>query len=77
VGALVPAQVDALAGARDPRQQGVEQLAFVTDQREHRTVVVRVHMHIENVCLTRERGAERVDRRTVAALREVRDRFER
>ena len=54
-----------------------EQLVLLPDEREHRAVVVGVGVDVEQARVGRERRRERLDRRAVAALREVRDRLER
>ena len=70
--ALVPAQVDPLARARDPREQRLDELVPLADEREDGAVVVGVDVHVEQPRGRRERLAQRVDHRLVAALGEVR-----
>ena len=77
VRAFVGAQVDPLDGDRDPCQQRVGQLRLRADEREDRAVVVGVGVHVEQARVRAERDADRVDRRRVAALAEVRNRLER
>ena len=71
MGALVAAQVDAVARAGDAREQRLDQLVRVADEREDRAVVVGVDVHVEQARGRRERTAQRLDHRVVAAFREV------
>jgi hypothetical protein len=75
--ALVPAQVDPLLRARDPRDQRFLQLPVVANEREDGAVVIGIRVDVEQLCVLRERRRERVDRGPVASLREVRHRLER
>ena len=61
--ALVAAQVDPLPRHLDPRDERLDELVLVADEREHRAVVVRVGVHVEQPRVPRERRADRVDRR--------------
>ena len=76
--ALVPAQVDPLARARDPREQRLDELARSADEREDRAVVVGVGVDVEQ-----PRRASRAPPPSasivaaVASLGEVRHRLER
>ena len=75
--ALVAAQVDALARARDPVEERGDELVLRADEREDRAVVVGVGVDVEQARVRGEGAAERVDRAAVAAFREVRDGLER
>ena len=77
VRALVPAQVDPLARHLDRRDERLDERPVLADDREHRAVVVDVRVHVEQPRVRRERVADRVDRRPVAALGEVRHGLER
>ena len=70
--AVVPAQVDPLARARDPRQQRLHELVRLADEREDGAVVVRVDVHVEQPRRRGERAAEGVDDALVSPLGEVR-----
>ena len=70
--ALVAAQVDPLARARDPGEQRLDELVRLADEREDGAVVVGVDVHVEQPRRRRERLAQRLDHRLVAALGEVR-----
>ena len=74
---VVRAEVDPLARDRDPREQRVDELRVVADEREDGTVVVLVRVDVEQRRALAERTADRVDDRVVASLGEVRNRFER
>src|SRR5439155_7498307 len=74
---LVTAEIDPVARARDAGDQGVDELLHAADEREHRAVVIRVRVHVEQPRLAGERRADHVDDLTVSALREVRDGLER
>src|SRR5262245_17805329 len=75
--ALVLAQVDPLARTRNAGKQRSRQPVVVADEREDRTVVVGVGVDVQHLRRSRKRPRECIDRRLVAALREVRHRFER
>ena len=77
VGSLVPAQVDALLGARDAREQGLGELLLRPDEREDGTVMVDVGVHVEQLGMLTQCLGEGVDGRPITPLGEVRDRFER
>ena len=77
VGSLVPAQVDALLGARDAREQGLGELLLRPDKREDGTVMVDVGVHVEQLGMLTQCLGEGVDGRPITPLGEVRDRFER
>ena len=70
----MPAQVDALLGARDPREQGFGELFLRPDEREDGTVVVDVGVHVEQLSMLTQCLGEGVDGRPIAPLGEVRDR---
>ena len=74
---LVAAEIDAVARACDPRQEGLHELLVLADEREDRAVVVGVGVDVEQLGVLCERSRDGVDRRPVAPLREVRHRFER
>ena len=73
----VLAQVDPLAGDVDPGDERLDELVPVADEGEHRAVVVGVGVDVEQAGVRPERLADRVDRRPLAALGEVRHRLER
>ncbi len=73
----VVAQVDAIACAGDPRDERVHQLLLLADEREHRTVVVDVGVHVEHACVRAQRGADGVDHRAVTPLGEIGNGLER
>ena len=77
VRADVQAQVDPVPRAHDSGEQRVDELLVAADEREDRAVVVLVDVHVEQVGVRGQRGADRSERRAVAPLREVRDGFER
>ena len=77
VRALVTAQVDPLARGRDPGEQRGDELLLAANERVDRPVVVLVRVHIEQPGVRRERLADRLDRRAVAPLGEVRHGLER
>ena len=60
-----------------PGSERVDELALVADEREDRPVVVGVRVDVEQLRALRERPADLLDHRGVAALREVRYGFER
>jgi demethylmenaquinone methyltransferase/2-methoxy-6-polyprenyl-1,4-benzoquinol methylase len=74
--ALLAAQVDPLARDRDAREQRVDERLGLRDERVDRAVVVDVGVDVEQPRAGRERVADRLDRRPLASLREVRNRFE-
>ena len=74
--ALVLAQVDQADRRLHRGRERLDQLLRGADEREHRTVVVGVGVHVEEPRGCRERLAQRLDLRRVASLRDVRDRFE-
>jgi len=69
-------QVDAVDRDANTGEQRLDERVVVTDQREHRSVVVRICVHIEQSRRRAERIAQRSDRRPVSALAEVRHRLE-
>ena len=71
------AQVDAVARARDPGEERLDELLVFADEREDGAVVVDVGVDVEQLGMLAERRREGVDRRLVASFREVRHRFER
>jgi len=73
----VPAQVDALLGAGDAREQRLGELLLRPDERENGPVMVDVGVHVEELGMVAQSRGEGVDGRPVASLGEVRDRFER
>ena len=75
--AVVAAQVDPPARAGDRGQQRLDELLLVTDEREHRAVVIRVGVNVEHVGMLRQRRADRSEHACVSPLREVRDGFQR
>ena len=77
VRALVPAQVDPLAGAGNARQERGDELLLIADERVDRAVVILVRVDVEQARVRRERLADRFDGRAVAPLGEVRDGLER
>src|SRR5690349_2989245 len=78
MGAFVAAQVDPLARAGDPSEQRRDELLGRAHEREDRAVVVGVRVDVEQPCAAGpQRRRQRVDRRRVAALGEVRDGLER
>jgi ubiquinone/menaquinone biosynthesis C-methylase UbiE len=74
---LVVPQVDPLASDGDPGEQRLDQHHVVTDQREHRPVVVGIGMDVEKARTSAERRPDRVDRLPVAPFGEVGHRLER
>ena len=61
-----------------PATSASDQLRLRTDQREHRAVVVRVGVHVEQAgARARQCRADRLDRSAVSSLGEVRHRLER
>ena len=74
--AFVPAQVDPLACAGDPRKQRLDELVRLTHEREDGAVVIGVDMHVEQPRRRGESHSQRLDDVGVAALREVRHGFE-
>ena len=72
MGALVPAQVDPLAGAVDPRQQRLDQVVGLAHEREHRPVMIGVDVDVKQPCRRGERGAQRLHDLGIATLGEVR-----
>jgi hypothetical protein len=76
VGALVEAKIDSLSCDPNAVDERLDQLGAAAEQREHRAVVVGVGMHVDKPGVRPERRADHLDRRSVAALREVRHRFE-
>ena len=74
---FVPAQVDAVARARDPREQSLDDVLVLSDEGEDRAVVIDVGVDVEELRPAGERLCEGVDRRLLPTLREVRNRFER
>lgn len=77
VRSFVASEVDPLTCTRDPREQRVDQLALVSDERENRTVVVDIRVDVEQLRVCGECVRDRVDRLPVPTLREVRHGFER
>jgi uracil-DNA glycosylase len=77
VDTLVATEVDPLACARDPRDERVDDGAVVADEREDGAIVVRVDVDVEQLRALGQRAADRLHDRAVAALREIRHRFER
>jgi hypothetical protein len=73
----VAAQVDERDGPGDARDQRVDELAVVPDEREDRAVVVRVAVDVEQPGRRGEPIAQRRDPPRVAALGDVRHRLER
>ena len=74
--ALVPAQVDPLGGDRDRRREALHELDGRPDAREDRPVVVGVGVHVEHAGVRGQCTPDRVERRSVAALREIGNRLE-
>jgi hypothetical protein len=74
---FVTAQVDPLPGARDRREQRVHEVALLADEREDRTVVIDVGVDVQQLGALTESRSQRVQRWLLAALGEVRHRFER
>jgi demethylmenaquinone methyltransferase/2-methoxy-6-polyprenyl-1,4-benzoquinol methylase len=70
-------QVDSLAGARDPREEGIDELLIVGYLREDGASVIGIGMDVEDVGAGGERRAKRRERVGVSPLGEVRHRFER
>jgi hypothetical protein len=75
--ALVAAEVDPLARARDARQQRGHEIRRAADERVDGAVVILVRVDVEQACLPGQRLADRVDGRPVASLGEVRHGLER
>src|SRR5205085_10936920 len=73
----VPAQIHALARARDPGDERVRELLRRADQRVDGPVVVAVRVDVEQPRRPAERRADRVDDGPVAPLGEVRHGLER
>ena len=73
----VVAEVDPLTSAVDPREQRGDELVLAPDEGVDRAVVVGVRMDVEQACVPGERSADRVDRRAVASLGEVRHGLQR
>ena len=76
MGTFVTAQVDPLAGARNSRQEGLDEGRVVADEREDRPIVIRIGMNVEHVGVRSQRGPQHIDRAGVTSFREVRHRFE-
>ena len=75
--AVVPAEVDAVARARDAPEQRVDERVLGADERENRPVVILVDVNVEQLGVLRHGGTDRVQRRRVATFREVGNRLER
>jgi hypothetical protein len=76
VGALVLAQIDPLDRGRDPTEQRLDQLLSGADEREDRAMVIPVDVDVQQPRGCGESIAERLERRLVAPVRDVGDRFE-
>ena len=74
---LVAPEVDALDSDADAGEQRLHQLVLASDQREHRPVVIRVGVDVQQPRVSAECSPDRVDRARVAALAEVGNRLER
>ena len=74
---LVAAQVDPLDRARNPIEEGRDELVRRADEREDGPVVIGVRVDVEQIRAAPEGDPEGVDHRPVAPLGEVRHRFER
>jgi ubiquinone/menaquinone biosynthesis C-methylase UbiE len=72
----VAAQVDPLARHLDRRNDRLDELALLADDREDRAVVIRIGMHVEEARMQLEGSGDCVDRVLLATLREVRNRLE-
>src|SRR5437763_5931463 len=77
MGSPVLPQIDPLARAGDSREERCDQLLLAADERVDGPMVVGVRMDVEQPRLAGERIADRLDRRAVAPLGEVRDGLER
>ena len=69
-------QVDPLTRNGNRGEQRGDELVLHADQREHRAVVIRVAVDVEQARVRNDRGSDRVDRPAVAPFREVRHGFE-
>ena len=70
--AVVSAQIDPLSRDRHAGDERRDELVLRPDEREHRAVVICVAVHVEQPRARGERVADRVDRRAIAPLGEVR-----
>ena len=76
--AVVPLQVDRRPRRRHTRDEPVLEASIVADQREHRPVVIRVDVGVEEPRARRPEGASHgVDDVGIAPLRDVRHGLER
>ena len=49
--AFVVTEIDAIPSAGDSREQRLDERTVLSDEREHRPVVILVGVHVEEVCV--------------------------
>src|SRR4051812_18137149 len=76
MGALVRTQIDAVLCAGDSGEQRFDERHVVADEREHRSIVVDVRVHVQQARPAVERAADRIDDAGISSIGDVRHRLE-
>ena len=76
VDTLVSPEVDELGGSRDAGDERIGERALLPGEREHRAVVVRVGVHVQEGRARAEGLSDRRDDRHLASFRDVGHRFQ-
>jgi hypothetical protein len=71
VHALVPAKIDPVDREREAAEQGLDQPILVRNEREDRSMVIRIRVHVEQECAHAEGVSERPDELGVASFGDV------